>query len=94
MPQLLEELAWIHYDPKPENWTTRVLSSDLRPYRSRLGQVYIAGMNTASLHTEALMEAFGMHRLSYITYEDCDNDQKTERPLYRFSELSFAGKEA
>ena len=94
VPQLLEELAMIHYNAKPEDWETRVLSADLRPYRSRLGQVYIAGMNSSSLHANTLVEAFGMHRLSYLTYEDCDEDQRLERPLYRFSELSFSGKEA
>lgn len=93
VPQLLEELAMIHYEAAPDTWKTRVLPTDLRPYRSRLGQIYTVGMCSEKLHTEALAEAFGMHRISYITYEDCEEDQRLERPLYRYSELSFAGKE-
>lgn len=91
VPQLLEELALIHYDQ--ENWKTRVTSSDLRMYRSQVGQVYYIGKNAALLHSEPVLEAFGAHRISYMLYKNCLEDQRLERPLYTFSEISFAAKE-
>lgn len=92
VPQLLEELALIHYEE--QTWETRISPSDLRMFRSRLGQVYFVGMNARQFHSDAVLEAFGSHRISYLAYGHCETDQRLDRPLYVFSELSFAAKEA
>ena len=92
VPQLLEELARIDYQESA--WQTRIASSDLRIFRSRLGQVYYTGMKATLFHPDAVLEAFGSHRLSYLVSEHCEEEQRLERPLYAFSELSFLSKEA
>lgn len=90
-PLLLEELARICYEE--ETYETRIVPADLRTCRSRLGHVYITGQNSGQLHTRAVLEALGSHMVSYLTWERCEHDQRLERPLLTFSELSFPSKE-
>ncbi|MBR5510143.1 MAG: DUF58 domain-containing protein [Lachnospiraceae bacterium] len=91
VPQLLEELAQIDYQESA--YETRITSSDLRIFRSKLGQVYYAGMKANLFHAEPVLEAFGSHRLSYLVHEHCEEEQRLERPLYALFEISFLTKE-